>query len=84
MTDYTYKTYYKDMIRIGYYDLYYWDYMKEIGFHIHRTKNNELVAMKKTKRQIRETDFDTFLNYYNGNNSLGCVTPDEYFCFPPF
>lgn len=84
MANYTYTTYCKDMIRIGYYDLYYWDYMKGIGFHIHRTKKNELVAMIKTFRSIRETNFKTFLYYYNIGDTLKSVTPDEYFCFPPF
>lgn len=76
--------YYDNMISNGYYDLYYWDYMKEIGFHIHRSKNNVLVVMKKTKRQIRKTNFDTFLHYCNSYNTLKCVTPDEYFYFRPF
>lgn len=84
MTNYTYKTYYNDMISNGYYDLYYWDYIEEVGFHIHRTKNNELVVMKKTKHQIRVTDFKTFLYQYNRYDTLRCVTPDEYFRFPIF
>lgn len=74
----------QDMISKNISDLYYWDYLRKIGFHIHRTLYNNLVAMKRTKKMIQKIPLHEFLDHYNKHNTINNVSADCFFYFLPF
>ena len=62
-------------------DVFYYDALNEVGFHMHEESNGRCTFMKNTGRQITPISEEEFIKAVNEQCHLNGINADSYFTF---